>query len=176
MINERMEEAFNKQINEELFSAYLYLSMSGYFESENLRGLAHWIKVQAYEELYHAMKFFTHIVERGGTIKLQPIAEPKHKWTSPREAFFESLQHEKYITKCIDDLYNLAYQEKDNVAKNLLSWFAQEQVEEENSVTEIVAKLKMIGEQSSLVLMLDSQLSSRKTKVDVLNASGSWDT
>jgi ferritin len=169
MISQKMQEAFAKQINEEMYSSYLYLSMSAYFETANLRGFANWMKVQAYEELFHSMKFYTHIVERGGAVKLLQINEPKHAWNSPVDVFEESLQHEKHITKCIDDLMNLAIEQRDHAGRNLLNWFVDEQVEEESNFTEILEKLKMIGDHNPLLLMQDKEMSVRTTTVDVLN-------
>lgn len=169
MISQQMQEAFNKQINEEMFSSYLYLSMSAYFETINLKGFAHWMKIQAYEELFHAMRFYTHIVERGGTVKLLPIAETKHVWQNPIEVFQESLNHEKHITQCINDLMDLAHTAKDYACRGFLDWFVNEQVEEEANFTEVLEKLKMIGDHNPLLLVEDKEMLTRTTTVDVLN-------
>ncbi len=172
MINKKMQDAINKQINEELFSSYLYLSMSAYFETLNLKGFAHWMKIQAYEEQFHAAKLYNHIVERGGAVNLLPINEPAHSWKSALEIFEESLKHEYHITKCIDDLMNLSLEERDHASRTLLTWFVDEQVEEENSFTEMVEKLKMIGDNNPMLLMQDKEMLARTTTVDVLNPQG----
>jgi ferritin len=162
MIGKKMQEAFNKQINEEMYSSYLYLSMAAYFESISLPGFARWFNVQSHEEWFHGMKFYRHIVERGGRVELQAIKEPKKEWSSPLEAFKDSLEHEKYITQRIDKLMDLSVEEKDYASRSLLTWFVDEQVEEEASVTEIVDKIEMTGDHKHLLLMLDRELGSRK--------------
>ena len=156
-----MLEALNKQINEELYSSYLYLSMSAWFENIGLKGFANWMKVQAKEELGHAMKFYKYIISRGGKIRLHEIKAPPHEWQSPLHAFEETLKHEKHITECINKLVELAEEEKDRATFNMLQWFVDEQVEEEANDEEIIAKLKMI-EGSNGIFMLDNQLAQRK--------------
>jgi len=169
MLSQKMQDAYNKQINEEMYSAYLYLSMSAYFETINLKGFAHWMKIQFNEEMFHAMKFYTHIIERGGHVKLAAINQPEHKWNSPKEIYEASLNHEFHITKCIDDLMNLAIDERDHAGRNMLNWFVDEQVEEESNFTEILEKLKMIGDYTPMLLSLDKELSTRVSTVDILN-------
>jgi ferritin len=161
MIKKKMEEALNKQINEEMFSFYLYLAMSADFESKSLMGFSHWMKTQAQEELLHALKFYNHILERGGHVELQAIAQPKKQWSSPLNAFEEALAHEEHITTCINDLMTVAIEEKDHAAQNLLKWFVDEQVEEEANATEIVDKLRMIGDHGPMLLMQDKELGAR---------------
>ncbi|KAA0003312.1 MAG: ferritin [Thermoplasmata archaeon] len=161
MIGEKMLEALNKQINEELYSSYLYLSMSAWFENIGLKGFANWMKVQAKEELGHAMKFYKYIISRGGRVQLHEIKAPPHEWQSPLHAFEETLKHEKHITECINKLVELAEEEKDRATFNMLQWFVDEQVEEEANDEEIIAKLKMI-EGSNGIFMLDNQLAQRK--------------
>lgn len=161
MIGKKVNDAFNKQINEEMFSSYLYLSMAAYFESNNLPGFSHWFKMQAQEEMFHAMKFYNHIVERGGAIELLVIKKPQRNWESPLKAYQDALKHEEYITGCINSLMDLAQKEKDFAGRNLLIWFVDEQVEEEDSVNEIVEKLKMIKGQSHMLYMLDKELGAR---------------
>jgi len=156
-----MLEALNKQINEELYSSYLYLSMSAWFENIGLKGFANWMKVQAKEELGHAMKFYKYIISRGGRVQLHEIKAPPHEWQSPLHAFEETLKHEKHITECINKLVELAEEEKDRATFNMLQWFVDEQVEEEANDEEIIAKLKMI-EGSNGIFMLDNQLAQRK--------------
>ncbi len=158
MIKPKMAEAFNKQINEEIFSSYLYLSMAAYCDSINLKGFAHWLKVHTQEEMFHGMKYFNHLVERGGTVLLTTIAEPKKKWDSVLNVFEEALAHENHITECINNLMDLAIEEKDHAARSVLNWFIDEQVEEEDTFTEIVEKLKMIGDNTGLLLIEDKEM------------------
>lgn len=162
MISDRMVEALNRQINEEMFSAYLYLSMSAYFESQNLKGFANWMMVQYKEEVDHAMKFYNYINSRGGKVKLFALAEPPSNWSSPLDAFEETLKHEQHITKCINDLVGFAEQEKDRATFNFLQWYVDEQVEEEENDNEIIGKLKLLGESGNGIFMLDRELAQRK--------------
>jgi len=157
----KIQDAFNKQINAELFSAYLYLSMSAYFESENLAGMANWMRVQAQEELGHAMKFFDFINERDGRVILAQVDAPKTQWDSPLDAFGDAYRHEQKITGLIHELVDLSLSEKDHAANTFLQWFVTEQVEEEASVLTIVDKLKMVGDNSVAVFMLDGELGQR---------------
>lgn len=157
-----MEDALNKQINEELFSSFLYLSMSAWFEEKNLRGFAHWMRVQFGEEQKHAEKFYRYLVERGWRVKLDAIAKPQFEWESPLSAFEAAYAHEKHITKCIHTLMDQAVKEKDYATQGLLQWFVNEQVEEEGSTLEIVEKLRMIGDKSGALYMIDREMSGRK--------------
>ncbi len=143
MIEENIEKAINDQIDAELYSAYLYLSMSANFSDQNLDGFADWMRAQADEEVQHAMKLFDYLNERGGRVELGAIEKPQKEWESPLEAFKAAYEHEKYVTERINDLYNLAEQEKDRATMNMLEWFVEEQVEEEDSVDQIVQKLEM---------------------------------
>jgi ferritin len=161
MIDKEIEEVINRQINEEMYSAYLYLSMSGYFESIGLRGFANWMYVQYKEEVDHAMKFYRYLIERGGRVKLYAIKEPPHQWDSPLHAFDETLKHERHITQCINELVDLAEKKKDRATFNLLQWYVDEQVEEEANDEEIIQKLKMIGDNPQALLMLDRELAAR---------------
>ncbi len=161
MIDKEIEEAINRQINEEMYSSYLYLSMSAYFESLGLRGFANWMYVQYQEEKDHAMKFYRYLIERGGRVKLYAIKEPPHEWDSPLHAFEETLKHERHITQCINDLVDLAEKKKDRATFNLLQWYVDEQVEEEANDEEIIQKLKMIGDNPQGLLMLDRELAAR---------------
>lgn len=161
MIKKKVEDALNKQINEEIFSSYLYLSMAAYFDSTSLGGFAHWLKVHAQEEMFHAMKFYTHIVERGGTVQLTALGDPKKKWDSPLNVFEEALAHENHITECINNLMDLAIEEKDHAAKSMLNWFVDEQVEEEDRFGNMVDKLKMAGDHGPLLLMQDKEMAQR---------------
>jgi len=162
MIGKAMQDAMNEQINKELFSAYLYLSMAAYFEGKNLPGFAHWMRLQADEEREHAMKFFDFIQETGGRVLLTGIAAPKTDWSSSLEVAEEVAAHEAKVTASIYALYELALQEKDYPAQIMLQWFISEQVEEEKNAGEIVATIKLIEDRGTAVLMLDHQLAKRK--------------
>lgn len=161
MLSDRLLKALNKQVNAEMYSAYLYFAMSAFFESISLKGFANWMKVQAQEEITHALKFYAHIIGRGGPVKLTAIDEPPQSWTSPLPVFENVLKHEQKVTGMINDLVNLAIEEKDHAVNNMLQWFVSEQVEEESSATEIVDKLKLIDDAKSGLFMLDQQLNQR---------------
>ena len=161
MIDKKMEEAINQQINEEMYSAYLYMSMSAYFEDIGLKGFANWMYVQYQEEMDHAMKFYRYLVERGGRVRLYAIKEPPHEWKSPLDAMEQTLKHEQHITKCINDLVDLAENLKDRATFNLLQWYIDEQVEEEANDEEIINQLKLIGDNGQGLLMLDRELGQR---------------
>ncbi|WP_022670368.1 ferritin [Hippea alviniae] len=162
MIDKRMEEAINKQINEELYSAYLYLSMSAWFDSIGLKGFANWMMVQYKEETDHAMKFYNYLQSQGAEVKLFAIKEPPHSWDSPLHAFEETLKHEQHITKCINELVDLAEELKDRATYNMLQWFINEQVEEEENDREIIDKLKLIEGSRHGIYMIDRELAQRK--------------
>lgn len=161
MISVKTQEALNKQINEELYSSYLYLSMSAYCQTKNLAGMANWFRVQAQEELIHVMKFFDYINDRGGLVKLQPVAGPQQEWTSFLKAFEDAYAHEQKITAMINELVDLSIKEKDRMTENFLQWFVSEQVEEEASVSEIVGQLRLIGNEGSGIFMVDRELAQR---------------
>lgn len=161
MIKEKIEEVINQQINAELYSGYLYLSMASYFESNNLNGFANWMHVQNLEEQSHAMKFYHYLNERGGRVKLMPIDGPKLEWKSPIEAFEDAYEHEQKVTAMINNMVEIAWAEKDHATYNMLQWFVDEQVEEEASALEIVEKLKMIGDAPGVMYMLDKEMSTR---------------
>ncbi|MHC4945311.1 MAG: ferritin [Planctomycetota bacterium] len=161
MLNEKMEKALNKQINEEYYSSYLYVSMVAYFESLNLPGFANWMRIQAQEELVHVMKFFDYVNERGGRVTLDAIKKPAVEWASPLAAFEDAYKHECYISGCIHELANLAAELKDHPSHNFLEWFVEEQVEEEASADAIVQRLKLGGDSGAAMLMIDQELSQR---------------
>ena len=161
MLNKRIEEELNKQINAEIWSAYLYLSMSAYFEDKNLPGFANWMKVQYQEELTHALKIFDYVNERGGKVILQPIEEVKTEWRDTVEVFEETLKHEQHVTGLINNLVNVAIEEKDHATNNMLQWFVSEQVEEEAAADEILQQLKMLHGKKEGVFMLDRELKQR---------------
>ncbi len=161
MIGKAMQDAINEQINKELFSSYLYLSMAAYFEDKNLPGFAHWMRVQETEEREHAMKFYDFLLERGGKVALKAIDAPKTEWASTMEVMEEVAAHEAKVTASIYALYELALKEKDYPAQIMLQWFITEQVEEEKNAAEIVASLKMIEAHETAVLQLDHRLGKR---------------
>lgn len=162
MISKKIQDEFNAQIGEELFSSHLYLSMSAWFESVNLRGFAHWMRVQAGEESAHAMKFFDFICERGGRVEMGAIAKPQTEWKTPLEAFEAAFAHEQHITSRIDGLMTLAVSEKDYASQSFLKWFVDEQVEEEAHADEVVQKLKMTGGAPNGLYIIDRELAGRK--------------
>ncbi len=162
MLKKSVEKEFNNQINEETFSAYLYWSMSAWCERQNLPGFANWMRVQAQEEMSHALKFYTHILERGGAVKLAAIAAPDTDWKDVEEIFTATLRHENHITERINMLVDLAIKEKDHAGNQFLQWFVYEQVEEEKNAEAIVGHLKMLGKQPGAALyMLDKELAAR---------------
>jgi len=161
MIKEKIQGAINKQLNAELYSSYLYLSMAAYFESINLKGFANWMRIQAQEELMHAMKFYDYINERGGRVTLTPIDGPPTQWDSPLAVFEHVYQHEQKVTSLINNLVNIAIAESDHASNNFLQWFVAEQVEEESSADEIVQKLKLVADDRSGLFMLDQELGQR---------------
>jgi len=162
MLTPKMENALNEQINAELYSAYLYVAIAAWFESENLSGCAAWMQAQAQEERGHAMKLFGFIHERRGRVTLKAIAEPPKNWAAPLAAFEDAFKHEQMITGRINDLVNMAAAEKDHATVGFLQWFVKEQVEEEASVDSIVQKLKMAANAPGALLMLDHALGQRK--------------
>ena len=161
MLSKTMQDAFNEQINKELFSSYLYLSMSAFFEDKNLGGMAKWMAVQANEEREHAMKFYDFVIDRGGRVVLKGIEAPKTEWKSNLEIFKEVQDHEAKVTASIYNLYELALKEKDYPSQIMLQWFINEQVEEEKNAAEIVSSLELIDAHGTAVLMLDKQLGKR---------------
>jgi len=161
MLSEKMEAALNDQINAELYSSYLYLAMAAYFHDVNLAGFAHWMEAQALEEQIHAMKFYNFIYERGGRINLTAIAGPPVKWASPLNVFEDAYGHEQKVTALINNLVNLAIDERDHASNNFLQWFVSEQVEEEASADQVVRKLKLMGDAKGALFMLDQELAQR---------------
>ncbi len=162
MLKEVVEKALNKQLNEETYSAYLYWSMSAYFHSIALDGFANWMRIQALEEMTHAEKFFTYINDRGGRVELDKIEKPGLEWESPLAVFEAAFKHEQHISARIDDLVNLALDERDHSTNNFLQWFVAEQVEEEASADDIVQKLKLVGDNKGGLFMLDQEMAQRQ--------------
>ncbi len=161
MISKKMTKALNEQVNAELFSAYLYLSMEAHFKSLNLNGFANWMRVQTQEEIAHAMKIYEFINERGGRITLKAIDGPLTKWDSPLAVFKAVYEHEQKVTGLINNLVDLAIEEKDHATNTFLQWFVNEQVEEESSADEMVQQLKMMEKAPGGMFMLDRELGQR---------------
>lgn len=161
MLSEKMEKALNYQINREMYSAYLYLSMGAYFNSINLSGFANWMEIQAMEEMTHAKKFFDFVNERGGRVVLDAIEAPPKEWESALQAFEQVYQHETHVTSLINDLVKLSNEENDYASHTFLQWFVNEQVEEEATADEIVQNLKLVGGQGHGIFMIDRELRSR---------------
>jgi len=161
MIGKAMQESINEQINKELFSSYLYLSMSAYFEEKNLPGFASWMRIQEGEEREHAMKFYEFLLERNGRVLLKTIEAPATDWESPLDVFKQAAEHEAKVTASINALYELALKEKDYPAQVMLQWFISEQVEEEKNAAEIVAQLELVEARGTAILMLDHRLAKR---------------
>jgi ferritin len=161
MMNKKMLKAMNSQVNAEMYSSYLYLSMEAYFQSMSLDGFARWMRGQVQEELFHAMKFYDYVCERGGRIMLDAIEKPDSEWKSPLAAFEHILKHEQHVTALINDLLDLAIAEKDHASANFLQWFVAEQVEEEATAGGIVDKLKLIKNDTSGLFLLDAELGKR---------------
>ncbi len=161
MINKKIEQAFNKQINAETYSAYLYWSMSAALEKMNLSGFANWMRVQAQEEMVHASIFYKHIIERDGTVKLTAIDAPPVKWDSVKAVFEAALKHERLVTGLINDLVDLALQEKDHAANMFLRWFVNEQIEEEKNAADILGQLAIAGDTAGGLYLLDKEKATR---------------
>lgn len=161
MLTKKVEEALNQQVQEEMYSAYLYLAMAAFACKENFFGFAHWMKIQSQEEWGHAMKIFDHILERDGKVRLAEIKRPPHDFKSIRNMIELALKQEQKVTEQIHQLYELAGKEKDYATQVMLQWFVKEQVEEEASVKAIVEKARMIPDQSSAILFLDKSLLKR---------------
>jgi ferritin len=161
MINKKMEKAINEQINAEFYSAYLYLAMSTHFAAEGLAGFATWMRMQVQEEMFHAMKMYDFLNERGGRVVLAAINQPPADWKSPLDVFEKVAAHEVKVTGMINDLVNLALTEKDHATYIFLQWFVTEQVEEEASASGVRQKLKLIGKDASGLFVLDREMGQR---------------
>jgi ferritin len=160
-MNEKIEKAFNAQVNAEFYSAYLYLAMASHFAVQNLEGMATWMRIQVDEERLHAHKFVDFIIDRGGRVVLEQIDKPKTEWSSPLEAFRDALKHEQLVTQKINTLLELATKENDHAAATFLQWFVTEQVEEEKNVHLIISKLEFIKDNPTGLLLIDQQLGQR---------------
>ncbi|AEG18251.1 ferritin [Methanobacterium paludis] len=160
-MDEKMQDALNSQLNAELYSAYLYLSMEAYFDSKDLKGFANWMRVQVQEELAHATKFYDYIAQRGGKVTLTQINAPPHDWDSILAVFEHVYEHEKMVTDLINQLVNLAVALSDHATNNFLQWYVAEQVEEEESSSGVLQKIKLMGDAPGGMFMLDSELAKR---------------
>jgi ferritin len=161
MIPKKIEEAFSEQIKHELESAYIYLSMAAYFDADGFPGMGTWMRAQVQEEQTHAMRFYKHIVERGGHVKLHSLAMPPQDWKSPLAAFEAAYEHEQFITAKIDGLVKLAQADGDHGSTTLLQWFVDEQIEEEANSSKIVQELRLVGNDGRGILMIDRELGQR---------------
>ena len=161
MVSQKMEKELNKQLNAEMYSGYLYLAMSAYFEDTDLAGFANWMKVQAQEELSHSMKFYDYIIQRGARVSLEKIEKPEFEWKSPVDVFEHVFSHEKTVSALIHDLVDLAIEERDHATNNFLQWFVAEQVEEEDSAAAALNKTKLASESPNGLLVVDAEFANR---------------
>jgi ferritin len=161
MISEKMQKVLNDQVNAEFYSAYLYLSMAAFFESLNLAGFAHWMRVQTQEELAHGMIIFNHVNERGGRMRLASIPAPPTEWQTPQHVFEDAYAHEQKVTGLINALVDLAIKESDHATNAFLQWFVTEQVEEELNTSTIANQLKIAGNAPNALFMIDRELAAR---------------
>jgi ferritin len=162
MISKTMAKEINKQINEELYSSYLYMAMAAYAVSEGFSGVANWLQVQSQEEAMHAAKFSKFLTRVNERVTLDAIAKPPAQWKSVQAVFEDVLKHEQKITSRIHNLVRLAKKEEDAASENMLQWFVAEQVEEEENAAEIIARMKLAGAHGAALLFLDKELGSRK--------------
>ncbi len=161
MLKKVMQDALNKQITKEMYSSNLYLAMAAYYHSINLNGFANWMRVQAQEEMGHALKIFDYVLDRGGMVQIGEVASVPSEWESPLNGFEEALKHEEMISESINQLADLAVSESDHATNVMLQWFITEQVEEESTVSEIVDRLKLAGDSKGGLFMLDNELKGR---------------
>jgi ferritin len=164
MLSKAMQDVLNEQVRDELYSAYLYLSMAAYFEDQSLPGFATWMRAQSEEEVSHAMKLFDFVNERGGRVELHAIEKPPVDFESPREVFELTYEHEQKVTSLIHNLYEVALEENDYAAQVMLHWFIDEQVEEEDNVSQILDALDRIGDNNQGLIMLDRELGRREAE------------
>jgi ferritin len=162
MISNEIESALNEQVNKEFYSAYLYLAMSAYCYTIGLPGFAQWMRMQYEEEVTHVTKMFDYILDQGGKVELKPIEQPPREYGSPLEVFEKTLEHEQFVTGCIHKLMSMAVAENDYATQTFLQWYVTEQVEEESNVNDVIAPLRMVGEDKGGLMMIDQQLALRK--------------
>ena len=161
VLKENIQKALNEQLNAELYSSYLYLAMSAYFGSINLKGFANWMRIQAQEELAHTMKFYDFIEERGGRVLLSSVDGPRAEWSSPLEVFEQVYEHETHVTALINTLVDVSIKESDHATNNFLQWFVAEQVEEEATADDVVQRLKLVGNDGAGLFLIDQELAAR---------------
>jgi len=161
MLSDKMLKELNTQINKEMYSGYLYMAMSAHSDSLGLKGIANWFMVQYQEEFEHASRIYNYIQEQGGKVELLAIEKPQGEFKSPLAMFEKTLEHEKFVTKSINDLVDLAIKENDHATQIFLQWFVTEQVEEEANASEILDKLNLIGGEGNGLFMIDKDLGSR---------------
>jgi ferritin len=161
MLSKTMQDAINVQINKEFYSAYLYLSMSAYFESSNMPGSAKWMRAQFGEEQMHALKMYDYVLDQGGSVTLQAIDQPTLKWKSPAGVWENVLEHEKKVTALIHKLYALAVEEKDYATQTFLAWFVTEQIEEEKNASLMAERFKQAGTNVASLLLFDGHFTKR---------------
>jgi len=172
MLSVKLQEVLNEQINKELYSEYFYLSMEAYLRSIDLDGIANFFSVQTQEEHLHAMKIYNFIIDKGGKVVLKKIDAPPVDFKSVVDVFEQTLEHEKLVTKSINDLMDVAVKENDHAVISFLKWYVDEQVEEEANVTRILSKLKLIGGEGHGLLMIDQELAARIFTPPPANGSG----
>jgi ferritin len=161
MIGDKVKNIMNEQIKYEMESFYVYMSMSAYFNEQLLDGMAHWMRCQAHEEMIHGMKFYDHIIDRGGTVTLLDLKQTKTKWDKPLEAWQDAYEHEKFITDKINNIIKIAREENDYASETLLAWFTNEQIEEEKNTETVAKQLAMVEKSKEGILMLDRELATR---------------
>ena len=164
MINDKVKEVLNEQINKEFYSAYLYLAMSAHFEHAGLYGFANWTKVQAKEEVDHGMIIFDYLIDRDVKVKLKQIDMPKSNFGNALEIFEEIIEHEKYVTSSIDSIAYMSQEECDLATRNFINWYLEEQVEEEKNTTDVITKLKLFGDEKASLYLIDAELKKREYK------------
>jgi len=162
MLDRKLLKMLNEQLNREIYSGYLYWSMASWFDANNLKGFAHWMKKQAEEEINHAKKFYEYINDRQEKVEMLPVEAPKSSWSSPLEVFEDTFAHEQKVTEMINSLVDAAREANDHATFEFLQWFVKEQVEEEANAEEVVQKLRFAGDSPSVILMLDQALGSRE--------------
>lgn len=161
MISEKMQAELNEQVNKEFYSAYMYLAMSAYCNTIGLPGFAHWMRMQFEEESLHVTKMYDYILDQGGAVHLKAIEEPAKEYGTPVDIFQATLEHEQFVTGLIHKLMDLAIQERDYATQTFLQWYVTEQVEEESNVNDILAPLRMVGDDKGGLMMIDQQLAQR---------------
>ncbi|MBI4727804.1 ferritin [candidate division TA06 bacterium] len=162
MIKQIVQDIINKQINAEMYSAYLYLGMAAWCQDQNLPGAAQWLKAQAKEEMGHAMKFYKFLEDTNSQIALKAIDAPPAKWASLLNVFEDAYKHEQKVTGMIYEIVNLAAKEGDHASASMCKWFVDEQVEEESQTLAVVEKLKMAGDSKGALLYIDKELGKRE--------------